>query len=82
MLDRYADMVALGLANLVALVDPEVIVLGGGVSELGEPLRRAVDARLDVWVFGAAVRPRVRLLLAALGEHAGAIGAALLGRDA
>lgn len=78
-LARYADLVAVGLANLVDLLDPELVVLGGGVSELGESLRAAVDARLDAWVLGAGVRPRVRLVLAELGERAGAIGAALLG---
>lgn len=81
-LAAYADRVAIGLANLIDLLDPEVAVIGGGVSALGEPLRAAIDARLDEWVFGAGVRPRVRLVLAALGEQAGAIGAALLGADA
>lgn len=78
-LDGYADMVAIGVANLVDLLDPEVVVIGGGVSELGEPLRAAIEARLGAWVFGAGTRPPVRLVLAALGERAGAIGAALLG---
>ena len=72
--------VALGLANLANAFDPEVFVLGGGLVEAGdvllEPVRRAFDELLD----GAEHRPEVEILPAQLGEHAGAIGAALLAR--
>ncbi len=78
-LAHYAEMVAIGLGNLVNLLDPEVVVIGGGVSALGEPLRAAVETHLSSWVFGAAQRVRLRLVLAELGEEAGAVGAALLG---
>ncbi|CAB5020428.1 unannotated protein [freshwater metagenome] len=72
-------MVAVGLGNLVNLFDPEVVVIGGGVSALGEPLRSAIVAHLPAWVFGAPQRTKLRVELAELGERAGAIGAALLG---
>ncbi len=78
-LAHFAEMVAIGLGNLVNLLDPEVVVIGGGVSALGEPLRAAVEWHLAAWVFGAAQRTRLRVVLAELGEQAGAIGAALLG---
>ena len=79
LLEAFARAVAIGLGNIVALLDPELIVLGGGVSVLGEPLRVAVERHLPEWVFGAHERDRLRVLLAELGEQAGAIGAALLG---
>jgi glucokinase len=67
-----------GLAGLVNILDPELIVVGGGVAEEGElvlgPARRAfVDA-----VEAPEHRPEVPILPAALGNEAGAIGAAAL----
>ena len=67
-----------GLANLVALLDPEVVVVGGGLADAGDalldPARRALAERVP----GGPDRPPVALRPAALGERAGAIGAALL----
>jgi glucokinase len=64
----------------VNALNPEVVVIGGGASRAGElllePARRVVAAR--------ALRPSrdtVRIVLAALGEDAGMIGAALFARD-
>ena len=72
--------VALGLANLANAFDPELFVLGGGLVEAGEvllaPVRKAFDELLD----GADHRPETGIVAAELGEHAGAIGAALLAR--
>lgn len=72
--------VALGLANLANAFDPELFVLGGGLVEAGEvllaPVRKAFAELLD----GADHRPDIDIVAAELGEHAGAIGAALLAR--
>jgi glucokinase len=80
-LGRFAWWFALGVANLVAVLDPEVVVVGGGLVEAGEvlfgPLRRA---HLDLVMAGDA-RPAVRIVPAELGERANAIGAALLAGD-
>ncbi len=77
---RFAWWLALGLANLCAVLDPELIVLGGGMVEAGavllEPAREALAALLE----GGAHRPAVALVPARLGERAGAVGAALLAR--
>ncbi|MFF0748824.1 ROK family protein [Streptomyces sp. NPDC004267] len=65
LLDAYAERLATGLAALVAVLDPELIVLSGAaVSPGGEPLRARVQAQLaDL----AASRPR--LVLAAVEHH-------------
>ena len=77
---RFAWWLALGLANLTAILDPERIVLGGGMAESGsvllEPTREAFANLLE----GAHHRPQVPITTASLGERAGAIGAALLAR--
>jgi glucokinase len=81
-MDRFAWWLAVGFANLATILDPEVIVLGGGMAEAGavllEPAQRAFASLLE----GGPHRPPVRLVAARLGERAGAIGAALLARAA
>jgi glucokinase len=65
-----------GLANLAAILDPECIVVGGGVSEAGELLLGPARAAFDRALPGTGYRPRVEILRAALGADAGIVGAA------
>jgi glucokinase len=81
-LDAYAEQVAIGVANLIMVLDSQRVILGGGVSELGEPLRSRVEAAAQRRVVGAAYRPAVPVVLAELGERAGAMGAVLAAHDA
>lgn len=73
------DALAAGIAILSAVLDPAVVVVGGGLGESGErllaPLRTAVDARLG-W------RPAPRIEQSLAGAGAGLAGAALLARTA
>jgi glucokinase len=79
-MDSYADWVAIGLVNLVNLLDPDVIVLGGGVvadEDLFLPrVRDAVD-RASLSVIGR----QTPIVVSSVGPRAGAIGAALLARE-
>ena len=61
------------LANVACVVNPEVIILGGGVSKAGKPLLDGAKKYFDVCVFHAA--KNVRFELASLGNDAGAYGA-------
>jgi glucokinase len=81
LLDDYADNVAVGLAGLANVLDPELIVLGGGVVEIGEVLLESVTAAFSRRIEGLEHRPRVPIVAAQLGEHAGAIGAGVLARS-
>ncbi len=74
---RYEDRLARALATVINLLDPEVIVLGGGLSRL-ERLYTTVPARLGDHVFTDVVRTRV--LPATHGDSSGVRGAAWLGR--
>jgi glucokinase len=74
----FADWVALGIGNLVTVLDCSLVVIGGGLVELGDLLLDPVRAAYPAHVMGPAERD-VRIVGAELGEHAGAIGAALLG---
>jgi glucokinase len=81
LLDQFAADVAIGLAGLANILDPAVIVVAGGLVEIGDllftPLRTHFVAHLE----GAGHRPEIPVLPAMLGERAGAIGAALQARD-
>ena len=80
-LDAYAEQVAIGIANLVMVLDPQRVIVGGGVCQLGEPLRSRVEAATQRRVVGARFRPVVPVVLAELGERAGALGAVLAAHD-
>jgi glucokinase len=79
LLRTFAWWVALGISNLVTLLDPGVVVVGGGLIEIGEPLMGPVRAHYRDLVMAHDQRSDVRIEAAELGERAGAIGAALLG---
>ena len=78
--DRYVKHLCVGLVSLINVLDPEVIALGGGVSHAGEFLLNAVREKLAGYVFYKTM-PYARIELATLGNDAGIIGAAMLGRD-
>jgi glucokinase len=70
-----------GIANACSLLDPECVVVGGGVAEAGELLLGSVRAELDRR-FPPGSPEAVRVVRAQLGTWAGAIGAAIHGAEA
>ncbi|MBW3578698.1 MAG: fructokinase [Actinobacteria bacterium] len=74
-LRRYEDRLARALASVVNVVDPDVVVLGGGMSNV-DRLCGSVARRLAGWVFGGEVTTPVRR--AAHGDASGVRGAAWL----
>jgi fructokinase len=74
-LGRYADRLARGLAAVINVLDPDVIVLGGGVSNIAW-LYEAVPARWGAWVFSDRVDTALRP--ARYGDSSGVRGAAWL----
>jgi glucokinase len=75
---QWSGWLALGLANLVNILDPAVVVLGGGLVDDADLYLPAVRARYDGLVMAGDQRPRLPIVAAALGGSAGAIGAAVL----
>jgi glucokinase len=79
-LRRAGRALGVGLSNIANLFDPEVIVLGGSVTQAGEPFLG--PARDELARMTAAQRRRpMRLALSALGGDAGILGAAALALD-
>ncbi len=77
-LEKFGWWVALGLANLVNILDSEIVVIGGGLAEAGDLLLNPIRAAYGELVMGANYREPVPIVQAQLGERAGAWGAALL----
>jgi glucokinase len=70
-----------GIADLAAVLDPEVVVIGGGVSVLGEMVLGPARERLERALPGRGFRPGPRVVAAELGPQAGMVGAADLVRE-
>lgn len=66
-----------GLADLVAIFDPEIIVVGGGLGSVGESIVGPARRVLIDSVYGGRLRVPPTVQVATLGPAAGAIGAAL-----
>lgn len=71
----YVQLLARALSVVINIIDPDVVVLGGGVSNVDE-LYRDVPALWEQWIFSDVVR--TRLLKAECGDSSGVIGAAWL----
>lgn len=67
-----------GLANMVVVFDPDVIVVGGGVGAIGEPLLAPARVALNGSLSGRRHRLETPVVAAAFGTRAGIVGAALL----
>jgi glucokinase len=78
----FAWWLALGLSNLAEALDPEVFVLTGGMIEAGEVLLEPTREAFRRLALVGTRRPPVRIVGAALGERAAAVGAAVLAREA
>jgi fructokinase len=74
-LARYVDRLARGLATVINLLDPDIIVLGGGLGQIGA-LYRAVPERWGAYIFSDAVATRLRP--PRWGDSSGVRGAAWL----
>ena len=76
------EWLGVGMANLVAAVDPDVIVVGGGVSSAGELLLEPARTALTRSLVAAEHRVAPAVVIAELGPEAGLVGAATLAREA
>lgn len=77
-LDKYYQYIAQGIANMVNTLQPEVVVIGGGVSAQKEKLTNPVREYVQGEMFGG-LELRTEIKAATLGNDAGIIGAALVG---
>jgi glucokinase len=81
LLEEVGTWLGTGLANLAAAFDPELFIIGGGVSEAGELLLGPARSAFERNLTGRGYRPTARVVAAELGNEAGLIGAAALARE-
>ena len=77
-LERYYVYVAAGITELVNILSPEMVLIGGGISRQGERLLRPIRRYVAANCFGGENRPQPIIQAAQLGNEAGIIGAAAL----
>lgn len=78
--DLYTTHLANGIVAVIDFIDPEIILIGGGVSAAGEFLLAPVREKVERSKFYAS-QPHAQIEAAALGNDAGILGAAMLGRQ-
>lgn len=81
-IEEFAAWVALGLANLANVLDPEMFVVGGGVASAADVFLEPVREAFAGMLYASGSRPVAEIAVAALGDEAGAVGAALLAAEA
>lgn len=80
LVDRYTDYLADGLANVINTFMPEVLVVGGGVCNEGDPLLIPMrEKTMSRPYFGPGVK-KTEIRLAEMGNDAGIVGAAMMGK--
>ena len=81
--DRYIDKLALGVSNLIHNFQPECVLIGGGVSHEGEALFAPLCERVGrlAYDYSIAKEKMTKIMAAELGNDAGIVGAALLGKE-
>lgn len=78
-ISKYLDYLAEGVMNIINILFPEIIVIGGGLGNEGENLFVPLRKRLKKMEYTNDV-PHTRIVGAVMGNKAGIIGAAMLGK--
>ena len=76
---KYQDYLAVGLANMVNIFQPEVLCIGGGVCGEGDYLLKPVTEQVMAEQYAKTSARKTKLVIATLGNDAGIVGAAALG---
>ncbi|WP_419864697.1 ROK family protein [Candidatus Poriferisodalis sp.] len=79
LLDKFAYWLALGISNLCILTDPEMVVIGGGLSEDWDLLAPTTDKHMAALLIGRSAESRPSIVPSKAGELSAALGAALGG---
>ncbi|MBP3380501.1 MAG: ROK family glucokinase [Ruminococcus sp.] len=78
--DKYIKYLAAGITNTINIFQPDVLCVGGGVSNEGDPLLLPMKAIVEREVYTRNSEKNTKIVIASLGNDAGIIGAAFLGR--
>jgi glucokinase len=76
--DKIGEIIGLTFANIINLIDPEVIIIGGGVSGSSDLFLNKAKMKMAEFIMNPTARKEIKILKSKLGGQAGMIGAALL----
>ncbi len=76
--EKYGKYLGIGLSNLINILDPEVVVIGGGISKAHKFFMPSVKREIQTNVLSPMSRKFVKIKIAKLKDFSGAVGAALL----
>ncbi len=79
-IDNYVKYIADGLIDIINIFQPSVIAIGGGVSRQGDKLLKPIKKYIEGRSYGSSFISPCRLIMASLGNDAGIVGAAFLGK--
>ncbi|NLC41091.1 MAG: ROK family protein [Clostridiaceae bacterium] len=75
--DLYSHYLAIGIASLIVILQPEIIALGGGISHQEESFYAGLQEAVADHLLAGACQPVPRIVPAKLGNDAGIVGAAI-----
>jgi len=78
LIDNYIKYLGMGIANVINIIQPEIVVIGGGVCAQGDNLLNPLKEIVKKNVYQGTLKTELRI--AELGNDAGIIGAAMLGK--
>ncbi|MBQ8978997.1 MAG: ROK family protein [Oscillospiraceae bacterium] len=79
--DKYIKYLAAGIANTINIFQPDILCIGGGVCNEGDPLRVPLKELVAKEIYTRMLDKNTEIVIAQLGNDAGIIGAAFLGRS-
>ena len=77
--DKYITYLAAGITNIINIFQPDILCIGGGVCNEGDPLLLPVKELVKKEVYTRSLAKNTEIVIAELGNDAGIIGAAFLG---
>jgi glucokinase len=78
--DKYIKYLAAGITNTINIFQPDILCIGGGVCNEGDPLLLPMKELVAKEVYTRNSPKNTEIVIAKLGNDAGIIGAAFLGR--
>lgn len=78
--DKYIEYIAIGIVDIINIFQPEKICIGGGVCNEGDTLLNPINDYIESCKFARNSEGQTQIIRATLGNDAGILGAALLGK--
>lgn len=78
---EYIDFLSCGIINIINIFQPEILCIGGGISNAGEKLFRPLMEKVEKEQYSRYCLKTTKICMARLGNDAGITGAAMLGRQ-